>query len=113
MVCKVAEKQPLSKEPYCDDTQEVVEAQETLGMEAIISGIHHVDWAYLLQKTWVPPPPLKNGERERRKDPLEQSVSHICGIWDIFEDAWTCRNGILHSKHNKLLERMTSRSPRG
>jgi hypothetical protein len=46
-----------------------------------------------------------NGNRERRKDPLEQSVSFIRGVWDIFEEIWARRNGILHSKHSKLLER--------
>jgi hypothetical protein len=104
MICKVAGK-PLSKESYCTDVQDVVEAQETLGMEAIIRGIHHVDWAHLLQKTWVPPAILPSGNRERQKDPLKQSLSFIRGIWDIFEEIWACRNGILHSKHSKLLER--------
>ena len=60
MICKVAGKPPLSKESYCADVLDFFEAQETLGMEAIISGIHHVDWAYLLQKTWVPPAILPN-----------------------------------------------------
>jgi hypothetical protein len=105
MVCKVAGKPPLSQESYCTEISDVVEAQETLGMEAIIRGIHHVDWAYLLQKTWVPPAISLNGNRERRKDPLEQSVSFIRGVWDIFEAVWACRNNILHSNHSKLLER--------
>jgi hypothetical protein len=43
MICKVAGKPPLSAESYCTDVKDVVEAQETLGMEAIIRGIHHVD----------------------------------------------------------------------
>jgi hypothetical protein len=45
MICKIARKPPLSTEPYCDDTQLVVEAQaqETLGMESLIRGLHHVD----------------------------------------------------------------------
>jgi hypothetical protein len=105
MVCKVAGKPPLSRESYCTEISDVFEAQETLGIEAIIRGIHHVDWAYLLQKTWVPPAILPNGNRERRKDPLEQSVSFIRGVWDIFEEIWACRNSILHSNHSKLLER--------
>jgi hypothetical protein len=41
---------------------------------------HHVNWAYLLQKTWVPPALLPNDDRERQKDPLEQSVSLIRGV---------------------------------
>jgi len=97
MICKVAGKPPLSAESYCTDVQDVVEAQETLGMEAIIRGIHHVDWAHLLQKTWVPPAILPSGNRERRKDPLKQSVSFIRDVWDIFEEIWACRNGILYS----------------
>jgi hypothetical protein len=36
MICKIARKPPLSIEPYCDDTQLVVEAQKTLGMESLI-----------------------------------------------------------------------------
>jgi hypothetical protein len=105
MVCKIAQKPPLSLEPYNDDIQLVVEAQETLGLESLIRGLHHLDWVYLLQKTWVPPRPLPSGKLERRKDPIEQSVTLIRGVWDIFENLWACRNGILHSKDNKLLER--------
>jgi hypothetical protein len=42
---------------------------------------------------------------ERQKDPMEQSITLIQGVWDIFENVWACRNGILHSKDSKLLER--------
>jgi hypothetical protein len=105
MICKVAHKPPLSTESYSDDTQAVVEAQETLGMESLIRGLHHVDWVYLLQKTWVPPKLLPSGKVERRKDPMEQPVTFIRGVWDIFENVWACRNRILHNKDSKLLER--------
>ena len=104
MICKVARKPPLSTESYCDDTQSVVEAQETLDMESLIGGVHHVDWVYLAENVGSPKP-LQSGKMERRKDPLEQSVTLIRGVWDIFEELWACRNGILHSKDSKLLER--------
>ena len=77
---------PLSMESYCDDTQLVVEAHETLDIESFIN---------LYQKTWVPPKPLPSGKM----------VTLIRGVWDIFENVWACRNGILHSKDSELLER--------
>jgi hypothetical protein len=45
-------------------------------MEAIIRGIHHVDWAHLLQKTWVPPAILPNGNRERKRPPWAVGFLH-------------------------------------
>jgi hypothetical protein len=36
---------------------------------------------------------------------MEQSITFIRGVWDIFENVWACRNRILHSKDSKLLER--------
>jgi hypothetical protein len=76
-----------------------------MGVEAFVRGLHHVDWAYLLRNTWIPPATLSNGKKERRKDPMEQSISLICGVWDIMEAVWECRNGILHGKESQLLSK--------
>jgi ribonuclease HI len=87
MVCQAAHRPPLSMYNIeCEHTLQCIEAQHTLGTEAILRGFHHVDWLQLLRNTWVPPPEPSPGEKKiKRKDPLEQSVSLITGVWDIFE----------------------------
>jgi hypothetical protein len=107
MVCQAAHRPPLSTYNIkCEHTLQCIEAQHTLGTEAILRGFHHVDWLQLIRNTWVPPPePLPGEKKIKRKDPLEQSVSVITGVWDIFESVWECRNGILHSNESKLIER--------
>jgi hypothetical protein len=105
-LCRCAKKPPIAKTPiHCEATLATVEASETLGVEAFVRGLHHVDWAYLLRNTWIPPATLSNGKKERRKDPMEQSISLICGVWDIMEAVWECRNGILHGKESQLLSK--------
>jgi hypothetical protein len=72
-----------------------MDLQEMLGLESILRGFHHVDWLTLLRDTWVPPKVSPDGEsKERCKDPLEQSVTLVRGVWDIMESLWTCRNNI-------------------
>jgi hypothetical protein len=105
-LCRCAKKPPIAKTPiHCEETLATVEASQTLGVEAFVRGLHHVDWAYLLRNKWIPPATLPNGKKERRKDPMEQSVSLIRGVWDIMEAVWECRNDILHGKENQLLSK--------
>jgi hypothetical protein len=57
-----------------------MEAQEMLGLEAILRGFHHIDWLHLLRDKWMKPKVSPDGKtKERRKDPLEQSV-----VYSIF-----------------------------
>jgi hypothetical protein len=106
-ICEAVNLPPLSS--YEIEDEEViscVEAQEMLGLEAILRGFHHIDWLHLLRNTWVKPKVSPDGKtKERRKDPLEQSVLLVQSVWNIFEAQWTCRNSILHSNDSELIER--------
>jgi hypothetical protein len=61
-------------------------AGNTIGMESILKGFHHIDWLHLLRNKWVKPKVSDDGEKkEKRKDPLEQSVVLVKRVRDIFE----------------------------
>ena len=67
-LCRCAKKPPLAKTLIdCEKTLATGEAQQTLGVKAFVRGLHHVDWAYLLQDTWVPPATLPDGKRNAVK----------------------------------------------
>jgi hypothetical protein len=103
-LCRCVHKPPLAKTTIdCEKTWATVDASRTLGDEAFVRGLHHIDWAHLLRDTWIPPAMLPNGKKERRKDPMEQSISLIRGVWDVMEAVWECRNNILHGKESHLL----------
>jgi hypothetical protein len=106
-ICKAAGKPTITNHDItCKTTLACIKAQESLGMEAFLRGFHHVDWIKLLRDTWVPPPEPPPGEKkQRQKEPLEQPVTMIRGVWKIFETIWECRNNILHSKDSQLIER--------
>jgi hypothetical protein len=75
-------------------------------MESILKGFHHIDWLHLLRNKWVKPKVSDDGkQKEKCKDPLEQSVVLVKCVWDIFEAQWKCRNDTLHSNDNALIER--------
>jgi hypothetical protein len=75
-------------------------------MESILKGFRHIDWLHLLRNKWVKPKASDDGkQKEKRKDPLEQSVVLVKCVWDIFEAQWKCRNDILHSNDSALIER--------
>jgi hypothetical protein len=60
-LCKVAH---LPRKPYalhCPHTLRAIERQESLGSDALLRGFHHVEWAYTLQSTWIPPRRYDNG----------------------------------------------------
>ena len=107
LICKASNKPTITNHDItCENTLACIEAQECLGTEAFLRGFHHVDWIKLLRDTWIPPPEPPPGEKkQRRKEPLEQSVTMIRGVWNIFEAIWECRNNILHSKDSQLIER--------
>ena len=109
MICQAMKQDPLSSyEIKCDATLEYIEAQRTLGTEAILRGFHHVDLYHLLQETWKQPKKVNNEKgikKERRPEPIEQAASMVKASWDIFEKLWECRNNILHSNDSKVLER--------
>ena len=106
-ICVAANRPPLSNYEVEDGCAlQCMDSQEMLGLESILWGFHHVDWLTLLRDTWVPPQVSPDGEsKERRKDPLKQSVTLVQGVWDIMESLWTCRNNILHSNDSELIER--------
>ena len=106
-ICMAANKPPLSTYEIEDERAlQCIDSQEMLGLESILRGFHHVDWLTLLRDTWVPPKVSPDGKsKERRKDPLEQSVTLVRGVWDIMESLWACRNSILHSNDNELIRR--------
>jgi ribonuclease HI len=106
-ICEATNQPPLSS--YIIEDEEAlrcIQSQETLGMESILRGFHHIDWLHLLRDKWVKPRVSEDGQKkERRKDPLEQSVVLVKCVWDIFEAQWKCRNDILHSNDSALIER--------
>jgi len=106
-ICEATNQPPLST--YVIEDEEAlrcIQSQETLGMESILRGFHHIDWLHLLRDKWVKPRVSEDGQKkERRKDPLEQSVVLVKCVWDIFEAQWKCRNDILHSNDSALIER--------
>jgi hypothetical protein len=106
-ICEAIGQPPLSSfEIEDEDVIRCIESQETIGQESILRGFHHIDWLHLLRDKWVKPKVLDNGKKkEKRKDPLEQSVVLVQSVWDIFEAQWKCRNNILHSNDSALIER--------
>ena len=86
---------------------EVASMQARLGEEAFLKGFIHIEWTRILNKMWRPAPPDQEGKRVRQKDALEQTVSLLRALWDIFEAQWTCRNDILHGKESKINDRDT------
>jgi hypothetical protein len=106
-ICEATNQPPLSTYDIEDEeTLRCIQSQETLGMESILRGFHHIDWLHLLRDKWVKPKVSENGKKkEKRKDPLEQSVVLVKCVWDIFEAQWKCRNDILHSNDSALIER--------
>jgi hypothetical protein len=106
-ICMAANRQPLSNYEIEDENAtQCIESQEMLGLESILRGFHHIDWLTTLRDTWVPPMTSPDGKpQEHRKDPLEQSVSMVRGVWDLMESLWECRNNILHSNDSELIAR--------
>ena len=86
--------------------QAAIECQETLGMEAILRGFHHLQWSESISKLWIPPQPLRDGETPKCKSPPELAVSLITQVWDLFEAMWNTRNEILHSPESALLDKI-------
>ncbi len=82
-----ANKPPLSNYEIEDEqVLQCIDSQEMLGLESILRGFHHIDWLSLLRDTWVPPIVSPDGKtKEKRKDPLEQSVTLVRGVWNIME----------------------------
>ena len=102
-ICKVAH---LPRKPYalhCPHTLRAIERQESLGSDALLRGFHHVEWAYTLQSTWIPPRRYDDGTMEKKRDPFELSTVLIGETWKLFERQWKMRNTILHSPDSFLL----------
>eukprot|EP01082_Thalassiosira_pseudonana_P016026 g13601.t1 g13601 contig9:13162-14655(+) len=73
-ICKTTR---LPRAPYtqhCTHTTRALDSQETLGGEALLWGFHHVEWAYTLQSTCVPPQRYDDETLERKRDPFELST---------------------------------------
>jgi hypothetical protein len=102
-ICKLAH---LPRKPYalhCSHTLRAIERQESLGSDALLRGFHHVEWAYTLQSTWIPPRRYDDGTMEKKRDPFELSTVLIGETWKLFEGQWKMRNTILHSPDSFLL----------
>jgi hypothetical protein len=106
-VCEAIGQPSLSSfEIEDEEALRCIDSQETLGHESILRGFHHIDWLHLLRDKWVKPKISDDGKKkEKRKDPLEQSVVLVQSVWNIFEAQWKCRNDILHSNDSALIER--------
>jgi hypothetical protein len=106
-ICEAVGQPPLSLfEMEDEDALRCIDSQEALGQESILRGFHHIDWLQLLRDKWVKPQVSDDGkQKEKRKDPLEQSVVLVQSVWNIFEAQWKCRNNILHSNDSALIER--------
>eukprot|EP00956_Cyclotella_meneghiniana_P023204 scaffold44714_cov61-Cyclotella_meneghiniana.AAC.4 len=106
-ICKAVQQPPLSTYEIEDkDALACINSQDTLGPESILRGFHHINWLRLLRDKWMKPKISDDGKtKEKRKDPLEQSIVLVQGVWNIFEARWNCRNCILHSNDSALIER--------
>ena len=106
MICNAAHRDPPfyigNESPF---VQTAIECQETLGVEAILRGFHHVQWQETISKLWVPPQALSNGKAPKCKSPPELAVSLVSQAWDLFETMWNTRNDILHSPESALFEK--------
>ena len=58
---------------------------------------------------WTPAPLRPDGKKNHQKNLLEQTVSMIRVVWDIFEAQWKCRNDILHGDESPTRELDTNR----
>jgi hypothetical protein len=109
MICNAAHRDPPfyigNESPF---VQNAIECQESLGVEAILRGFHHVQWQETISKLWVTPQALGNGKAPKCKPPPELAVSLVSQAWDLFEIMWTTRNDILHSPESALFEKIDS-----
>lgn len=89
--------------------QDVMDQQSKLGELALLKGFVHKEWTRILNEHWTPAPPRPDGKKNHQKDSLEQTVSLIRVLWDIFETQWKCRNDILHGDESRVSELDTNR----
>ena len=85
--------------------QEVTNHQSKLGELALLKVFLHKEWTQILNEHWTPAPPRPDGKIVHQKDALEQTVSPVCVIWNIFEAQWKYdKNEILHGDNSKTIE---------
>ena len=97
---------PFYSEIESPFVQTAIEAQESLGMEAILRGFHHIQWVETISKLWVAPQAQRDGKTPKCKSPPELAASLVTQVWDLFEALWSKRNEILHSPESALLQRI-------
>jgi len=86
--------------------QTAIELQESLGMEAILRGFHHIQWTETISKLWVALQAQQDRKTPNCKSPPELAVSLMAQVWDLFEALWSTRNEILHSPESALLQQI-------
>jgi hypothetical protein len=101
---------------YCDPpyyignespvVQTAIQCQETLGLEAILRGFHHMQWVETISKLWVQPQAQRDGKTPNCKYPPEPAISLVTQAWDLFEALWCKQNEILHSSTSALLNKI-------
>ncbi len=107
MLCQAAHRQPPRYHPINDEaTQLAMEAQESLGMEAVLKGLHHKQWLDAICFHWHPPAARPDGSVPNHKLPTELCVSMIHQTWMLFEKMWSTRNEVLHSPSSALVQRL-------
>jgi hypothetical protein len=78
--------------------QAAIECQESLGLEAILWGFHHMQWAETISKLWAQHQVQRGGKTPECKHPPELAVSLVTkALCDLFEALWNKWNEILHS----------------
>ena len=80
----------------CNEAENAMAAQDTLGTFAILRGHHHIRWAEAIHKTYTRRPTPPGQKRKRDKSALDMSIMLIEEAWTLFEVLWETRNSILH-----------------
>ena len=86
--------------------QAAIESQESLGMEAILRGFHHMQWVEVITKLWQQPQARRYGSTPKCKHPTELVISLVTQTWDLFEIMWAKRNEILHGPETALIDKV-------
>ena len=87
-------------ECQCREANKAAGLQAELGPAAILRGHHHVSWVTAIMNSYRKRtyPPGTDKSKQKRTSPLlncQQSYL-VRECWNLFENVWAMRNGILH-----------------
>ena len=99
----------------CPHARKAMEAQASLGKNAVLRGHVHVEWFHAIEKTYRKRayPPHYLTARRKDKPPIELCTTLVQAVWGFFEEVWATRNEHLHegtgTKDPNLAAELTGR----